>query len=421
MSLLSNALFRLRRPSAPPPPSAPYVLRAATLRELGLLPAAPPLRPAPARAASPMWAQSELRAPLSALPFPLQLRLRWGVLLRLRQAAAASAPARAAAEGALPGLLPPALLALARVCEVHKEPISRQLVVDLLPLVLAALPAAGGEGAARVGRRYLRLLASFQGAPQWAGRVVGSGGPHQRLDLARALLARAPVGGGAEALRLRASWLPHFLALCARLGAAGTGGAEAAALAAEAAAAGAAGDGATAAALTLAAKKARRRLSGTVVHARGAADPFLTAPGGGAGGGGGGGGAALLDAELELALHAPAAAGMAKLAKEMLRRGAEVDAAAGALRETPLMAAARGGFTRVVEELLRAGADVSKRRADGATAAELAQEHPAVLNQLQKWGRYQARKQGRGAAAGGGGGGEGAAAAGEADGGAGLK
>jgi len=414
--VFSNALCRLRRVAPPPstgtPSSPPYVLRGSSLRTLGLLPAAPPLRAPSPRACALQWAQPELRVPYPSLSKTERLRFWWGVLLRLRRCARGS-PARAAAPAALQRLLPPALSALSAACERQGERNSRKVVADLLPLVLASAPPGGGAAAARVGRRYLRLLACFGGAPAWEPRV-GWGGPHERLDLARALLKAAPFTGGAEAVRLRASWLPRYLALCARLGAAGAGGAEVAAAAAAAGTAAAAGDEATALALAVAARKARRALLRVEVHPRTAA-PFVVAPldagleaalrevvarGGQKGDAGAllllkrgadatakpGAGGVLLDAELELALRDIAAAGLLSLAKQLLRRGAEVDAMGGDLGETPLMAAAQGGHKDVVELLLKRGADAAaKRRSDGATAAELAKDHPGVVKVLEKW------------------------------------
>jgi hypothetical protein len=186
---------------------------------------------------------------------------------------------------------------------------------------------------------------------------------------------------------LRASWLPNHLALCAKLGAAASGAGEVAAAATAAAAAEAAGDSATAAALTLAAKKARAALRKTEVFAR-RWEPFATVAGADG---------ASLDAELELDLRAPAAAGMLKLTKHMIKRGAEVDAGGGDLGDTPLMVAAQAGHTHVVKALLHAGADAAaKRRADGATAVELAKQHPGVVKLLTWWLQVKQRKaQGR--------------------------
>jgi ankyrin repeat protein len=72
------------------------------------------------------------------------------------------------------------------------------------------------------------------------------------------------------------------------------------------------------------------------------------------------------------ALHFAAASGDEAITRDLLARGAAIDARAPN-EQTPLMVAAREGQEACVQALLRAGADVSLKSGDGFTAAQIAE------------------------------------------------
>ncbi|KAJ3320367.1 Set3 complex subunit with deacetylase activity, meiotic-specific repressor of sporulation proteins, partial [Gonapodya sp. JEL0774] len=84
-------------------------------------------------------------------------------------------------------------------------------------------------------------------------------------------------------------------------------------------------------------------------------------------------------------LHEACLSGRTEVAELLLKRGADVTAAALESGDTPLHDAAENGHVGAVEVLLRHGADPHQRNKEGRTAVDVAEEQPEVLKVLRSW------------------------------------